>query len=134
MNRPPRPSSGLLAALALLPALLAAGDGPRGAQLPGTQSRDVTLLPNGWRISPAGRHLTVGDLPLSMLESADGRYVVVSSNGWMKPTLTVIDVRNFYVRSKLTVDNAWLGLAGSPDGRRVYSSGGGDNSVHEYRF
>ena len=134
MNRTPRPSSGLLPALALLPALLAAGDGPRGAPLPGKQSREVTLLPNGWRISPAGRHLTVGDLPLAMLESADGRHVVVGSNGWMKPTLTVIDVRNFYVKSKLTVDHAWMGLAWSPDGRRVYSSGGGDNSVREYRF
>src|SRR5207247_5027182 len=80
MNLTPRPPSGLLPALALLPALLAAGEGPRGPQLPGKQSREVTLLPNGWRISPAGRHLTVGDLPLAMLESADGRHVVVSSN------------------------------------------------------
>jgi YVTN family beta-propeller protein len=134
MSGSPRPPARLLRALALLPVLLAAAQGPRGPQLPGKQSREVTLLPNGWRISPAGRHLTVGDLPLAMLESADGRYLVVSSNGWMKPTLTVIDVRNFYVKSKLTVDHAWLGLVGSADGRRLYSSGGGDNSVREYRF
>src|SRR5690349_17050850 len=121
MTGSPRPAR-LLPVLALLPLLLAAAQGPREAQHPGKQSREVTLLPNGWRISPAGRHLTVGDLPLAMQESADGRYVIVSSNGWMKPTLTVIDVRNFYVKSKLTVDHAWLGLAWSPDGRRLYSS------------
>src|SRR5882724_8860459 len=105
-----------------------------GARRPGKESRDVTLLPNGWRISPAGRHLTVGDLPLAMVESADGRYVIVSSNGWSKPALTVIDARNMYVKSKLTIDHAWLGLAWGPGGRMLYSSGAGDNSVREYKF
>ena len=104
------------------------------ARRPGKESRDVTLLPNGWRISPAGRHLTVGDLPLAMVESTDGRYVIVSSNGWSKPTLTVIDARNMYVKSKLTMDHAWLGLAWGPGGRLLYSSGAGDNSVREYKF
>ncbi len=101
---------------------------------PGKESRDVTLLPNGWRISPAGKHVTVGDLPLAMAESADGRHVIVSSNGWSKPVLTVVDPRNFYVRSRLIVDHAWLGLAWAPGGRRLYTSGGGDNSVREYEF
>jgi DNA-binding beta-propeller fold protein YncE len=101
---------------------------------PGKESRDVTLLPNGWRISPAGKHVTVGDLPLAMAESKDGRYLIVSSNGWSKPVLTVIDTKNLYVKSKLTLDHAWLGLAFSPSGRHLYSSGGGDNSVREYEF
>jgi YVTN family beta-propeller protein len=123
------------AATVMIAALLQAAEKPQApARLPGKESRDVTLLPNGWRIAPAGRHLTVGDLPLAMVESRDGRYVVVSSNGWAKPSLTVIDARNFYVKSKLTVDHAWLGLAWSADGQRLYSSGGGDNSVFEYRF
>jgi len=94
----------------------------------------VTLLPNGWRISPAGKHVTVGDLPLAMVESADGRHVIVSSNGWSKPVLTVVDPRNFYVKSKLTLDHAWLGLAFAPNGRRLYASGAGDNSVREFEF
>jgi DNA-binding beta-propeller fold protein YncE len=124
-------------AAALLAVLLVAtthAQAPSRGARPGKESRDVTLLPNGWRISPAGRHLTVGDLPLNLIESPDGRYLVVTSNGYSKPTLTVIDAQNFYVKSKLTVDHAWLGLAQSPDGRRVYSSGGGDNSVREYKF
>jgi DNA-binding beta-propeller fold protein YncE len=132
MRRFPLPAAAAALGLA---ALLQAAEKPRPpAERPGKESRDVTLLPNGWRISPAGRHLTVGDLPLAMVESADGRYVIVSSNGWAKPTLTVIDTRNFYVKSKLTVEHAWLGLAWSADGQRLYSSGGGDNSVLEYRF
>jgi DNA-binding beta-propeller fold protein YncE len=127
-------TSRLSLAAAMLPALLSAGGGQGDVRTPGRESREVTLLPNGWRISPAGKHLTVGDLPLAMLESSDGRYLIVSSNGWMKPTLSVVDTRHHYVVSKLVLDHAWLGLAWSRDGRRVYSSGAGDNSVREYRF
>ncbi len=42
-----------------------------GAERPGREG-DSVLLPNGWRIAPAGRHLAVGDLPLAMVESPDG--------------------------------------------------------------
>jgi DNA-binding beta-propeller fold protein YncE len=122
------------AAILAAVALLGAGSQPSGPRRPGEESHGVTLLPNGWRISPAGRHVTLGDLPLAMVESRDGRYVITSSNGWSKPTLTVIDTANLYVTSTLTVDNAWLGLAWSPDGTRLYSSGGGDNSVLEYKL
>jgi len=40
----------------------------RGATLarPGPMGGGTTLLPNGWRIAPAGRHLFIGDLPLAM--------------------------------------------------------------------
>jgi DNA-binding beta-propeller fold protein YncE len=123
----------LVLCLLLSPGVLCAQTGD-GARRPGKESRDVTLLPNGWRISPAGRHLTVGDLPLAMVQSADGRHVVVSSNGWSKPTLTVLDPKNSYVRSRLTVDHAWLGLAWGPGGRKLYSSGAADSSVREFDF
>ncbi len=115
------------ALLASAPAGAAGGPG----RTPGPQGHGVTLLPNGWRIAPAGTHVGVGDLPLALLEAPDGA-LVVSSNGWSKPTLTVVDPTRFVVRSKLVVDHAWLGLAWGPDGRRFYVSGGGDNSVREY--
>jgi YVTN family beta-propeller protein len=60
--------------------------------------------------------------------------LIVGSNGYNKPTLSVVDPKRLVVRSKLTVDHAWLGLVASPDGRRVYSSGGGDNSLRSYRY
>ena len=36
---------------------------------PGRQTDGTTLLPNGWRIAPLGRHTQVGDLPMSMAAS-----------------------------------------------------------------
>src|SRR5512132_23040 len=90
------------------------------ARRPGSAAHGETLLPNGWRIAPAGHALSVGDLPLSMLEAPDGRYLVVANNGYLKPSLTVVDLQKLYVRSRLPLDNAWLGLAWHPDGKRLY--------------
>jgi DNA-binding beta-propeller fold protein YncE len=91
--------------------------------------RGVTLLPNGWRIKPAGRHITVGDLPLALAESPDGRFVIVSNNGYEKPTLTVVDLEGLVVRQTRAIDNAWLGLEFDPAGERIFSSGGNANAL-----
>jgi DNA-binding beta-propeller fold protein YncE len=99
---------------------------------PGSLGNGVTLLPNGWKIQPAGRHMSIGDLPLAMVESPDGNYLVVTNNGFAKPTLTIVDLKRGYVSSKTAMDHAWLGLAWHPDGRRVYSSGAGQTTVNEF--
>ena len=70
---------------------------PPPAALPGSLGDGVTLLPNGWKIKPAGRHMPVGDLPLAMVESPDGNYLVVTNNGYAKPTLTIVDLERGYV-------------------------------------
>jgi YVTN family beta-propeller protein len=76
----------------------------------------------------------VGDLPLAMVESSDGRHLVVSNNGHAKPTLTVVDLGRMHVTSRLPLDHAWLGLAWHPDGTRLYSSGAGGSTVDEILF
>ncbi|HVB37442.1 MAG TPA: hypothetical protein VND92_02855, partial [Vicinamibacterales bacterium] len=45
-------------------------------ELPG-QVDGATLLPNGWRIKPAGDSVTLGNMPLGMMASPNGRYLVV---------------------------------------------------------
>ncbi|MCX6551988.1 MAG: bifunctional YncE family protein/alkaline phosphatase family protein [Acidobacteria bacterium] len=108
--------------------------GPALPALPGSLGKGVTLLPNGWKIQPAGRHIMVGDLPLAMIESPDGSSLIITNNGYAKPTLTVVDLTRGYVASKTPLEHAWLGLAWHPDGRRVYSSGAGQTTVNEFYF
>ena len=119
-------------ALVLILSAAAAAFGDAAAPVrPGLMGGGVTLLPNGWKIAPAGRHLQVGDLPLAMLQSPDSRFLLVATNGYAKPTVAVVDLQHEYVRSALELDHAWLGLAWHPDGKRLYVSGAGNNTVHE---
>src|SRR5215510_12504795 len=95
-------------------------------QHPGALGGGVTLLPNGWKIAPAGRHVQVGSLPLALTESADGRFLFIASNGYLKPAITVVEIASQRVDDTLVLDHAWLGLARHPDGRRLYVSGAGN--------
>ena len=103
-------------------------------QQPGPEGRGVTLLPNGWRIAPVGRHLDAGDLPLAMAVHPDGHHLVITNNGWSKPSLRVVDLDRFQVIQKMPLDDAWLGLVWHPDGRRLFSSGAADNSIREVEW
>src|SRR4029450_4695537 len=71
---------------------------PRG---PGLLGRGVTQLPTGGRIAPAGRHIPIGDLPLNMVWSPDGRYLLVTNNGWSQPSITIFDTANLEIKSVL---------------------------------
>jgi DNA-binding beta-propeller fold protein YncE len=101
---------------------------------PGIVAPGITLLPNGWKISPAGHHIQVGDLPLNMVESPDGRSLIISNNGYAEPTLTIVRLSDEMVQSTIRLDHAWLGLAWHPDGRRLFVSGAANNTVHELFF
>jgi len=76
------------------------------ADRPGRLGKGETLLPNGWRIAPAGRHVMVGDLPLGMLVSPDGRWAIVTNNGYAKPTLTVVDLETLSAPDRTEIADA----------------------------
>src|SRR5262245_33825618 len=109
------------------------GDVPASPR-PGPLGNGVTLLPNGWKIAPAGHHVQVGSLPLAMAQSVDGKYLFVSSNGYLRPSISAIDIKSQRVVDTLVLDHAWLGLAVHPDGQRIYVSGAGNSTVHELRW
>jgi DNA-binding beta-propeller fold protein YncE len=52
----------------------------------------------------------------------------------MRPALAVVDIATWTVKNSYTLDNAWFGLAMSPDGTKVYVGGGGQNNVHEFAY
>jgi YVTN family beta-propeller protein len=125
----------LVLTLALVQTLVPrAQAGPAPAGVPGAQADGSTLLPNGWRLAAVGRHLAVSDLPLNVVQSLDSRYLVVLNNGIAKPSMTVIDVANWAVKSTVPLDNSWFGLAWHPSGNALYVGGGAQNNVQEFSF
>ena len=92
------------------------------------------LLSNGWRIAPVGKTLPLGTLPLNIVISPDRKYAVITNNGISKPSLTVVDLAAWSVKSTTPLEHAWLGLVWHPDGSRLYSSGGGQNNVQEFIY
>jgi YVTN family beta-propeller protein len=115
-------------------AVVTFGDGAPTTLRPGALGGGVTLLPNGWKIAPAGIHRQIGDLPLAMVESPDGRSLLVTTNGYAKPTVTIFDLEHEYIRGAVELDHAWLGLAWHPDGKRLFVSGAGNTTVHEMQY
>jgi YVTN family beta-propeller protein len=107
---------------------------PPASALPGNLTDGTTLLPNGWRIQPAGKHLRVGDMPLNLVQTPDSKYLVVTSNGLARPSFSIVDLATWTVKSTMPLDNAWYGLAWHPDGTRLYSAGAGQNNVQEFNY
>ena len=88
-----------------------------------------TLLPNRWVLTPAGKQIPVGDLPLNMALSPDGALLAVTNNGYSKQFISLIDAKGDSALQKLPVKKAFYGLAFSSDGQRLYASGGGDHQI-----
>jgi YVTN family beta-propeller protein len=102
--------------------------------MPGSMSDGTTLLPNGWRIQPAGKHVKVGDMPLNVVQTPDSRYMVVTSNGLARPSFAVVDIASWSIKSTMLLDHAWYGMVWHPDGTKLYSAGGAQNNVQEFNY
>ena len=103
--------------------------------LPGLQSDGFVQLPNQWRLRPVGTQIEVGDLPVNIAVHPDGRYLAVLHAGYGTHEVMVIDVQaRSRIVSRAVIDQAFYGLTFSPDGRRLYASGGEYEVVHAFEF
>src|ERR1700744_614111 len=82
-------------------------------------------LPNGWRITPAGKAIaTIEDMVLNTVVSPDGKIIVATHSGYLPHGIDVIDVKTRKLVQQIPLKTTWLGLAWSPDGHNLYVSGG----------
>ena len=100
------------------------------AQIPGkiNQTQQV-LLPNGWKLSPAGTSLPLGDLPLNIQLSPSGKMLAVTNNGESVQSVQLIDPVNEKELDKKVLGKSWYGLAFSHDEKTLYVGGGNDNMI-----
>jgi YVTN family beta-propeller protein len=89
-------------------------------------------LPNGWSLTPVGKSLALGDLPLNIAVSRSHRYAAVTNNGQSTQTIQLLDARNDVELDKVTIGKSWGGLIFSADERYLYASGGDDNWIIRY--
>lgn len=86
-------------------------------------------LPNGWALTPAGKSLPLGDLPLNMAVSPSKKLIAVTNNGQSVQSLQLIDTRKDVLLDSVILPKSWYGLKFSADGKMLYASGGNDNRI-----
>lgn len=89
-------------------------------------------LPNGWKLSPAGRALPLGDLPLNLVLSPRKKYLAVTNNGQSVQSIQLVDAKSEKLLHSVVIPKSWFGLAFSPDEKFLYASGGNDNWILQY--
>jgi YVTN family beta-propeller protein len=96
-------------------------------------AKQVTL-PNGWRLSPAGKSLPLGDLPLNLALNRSKTLMAVTNNGQSVQSIQLIDTRAEKIIDQVEIPKSWYGLTFSPDGKKLYASGGNDNCIRIYEI
>ncbi|HEY9535132.1 MAG TPA: bifunctional YncE family protein/alkaline phosphatase family protein [Mucilaginibacter sp.] len=103
------------------------------AQLPGKiEQTGQVLLPNGWKLSPAGTSLPLGDLPLNIQLSPSGKMLAVTNNGQSTQSIQLIDPVNEKLIDEKVIGKLWYGLTFSHDEKHLYASGGNDNWIIDF--
>ena len=124
----------LVCALLVVTCFAPAQEAPQPRIVPGLQPDQSILLPNGWTITPAGRQIPLSTLPMSMVVSPDGSHLLILNAGFLPPSISVVNVETLQETSRVPVDDAWLGLAFHPNGKKVYVGGGTRAVVYEFDF
>ena len=89
-------------------------------------------LPNGWHLTPVGKSLPLGDLPLNLVVSPTKKYLAVTNNGQSVQSIQLIDVKTQKVLHSKVIPKSWFGLCFSADEKFLYASGGNDNRILKY--
>jgi YVTN family beta-propeller protein len=89
-------------------------------------------LPNGWHLSPAGRSLPLGDLPLNITASKSKKLMAVTNNGQSVQSIQLINPATEKELDRVIIPKSWYGLKFSADEKFLYASGGNDNWILKY--
>jgi DNA-binding beta-propeller fold protein YncE len=91
-------------------------------------------LPTGVRLDPAGDVIDLGSLPINLVLAPEADKAVVVLSGWREQGVQVVDVKTRKVTQTVLQDGAFYGAAFSPDGHRLYVSGGNADFLFVYSW
>ncbi|QKJ30029.1 bifunctional YncE family protein/alkaline phosphatase family protein [Mucilaginibacter mali] len=97
-----------------------------------TLERSRVKLPNGWSLTPVGKSLPLGDLPLNIAISKSHRFAAVTNDGESTQTIQLLDAVADSELDKVEISRAWGGIVFSADERSLYVSGGDNNWIVRY--
>ena len=123
--------AGIIAVIAV-----AAAGGLGADRIPGPHGLEG-ITPNNWTLTPAGMQIPIGDRPMGAALSPDGRYLAVSNNGEGTQSLALVSTATGAIVQRIryrSPEALHVGLAWTPDGRRLFASAGGNNKIRAYEF
>jgi DNA-binding beta-propeller fold protein YncE len=86
------------------------------------------------RLDPAGEAVDLGSLPINLVLAPETDRAVVVLSGWREQGVQVVDLKTRKVTQMLLQDGAFYGAAFSPDGHRLYVSGGNTEMLFVYAW
>ena len=99
----------------------------------------ITVIPNGRLLTPSGKSIVVAPHPFGLALSGDGE-IAVTANSGIKP-ISISIIRNLTSAPEIrqvppgfsndtgVLESVFMGLAISPDNKKVYVAAGQDNSI-----
>ena len=94
--------------------VLTAGSSLCAQTLEQLKANQITL-PTGWKLSPVGSSITLGDLPLNISIAPNQKLAAVTNNGQSTQSIQLIDLKTQQVVDTKIIGKAWLGLIFSAD-------------------
>ncbi len=101
---------------------------------PGLQRDGSVQLPNQWSLHPVGKQLAVGDFPVNVALHPGGVYAAVLHSGYSQHDVRILGLKEGQTISTVALEESDYGLVWSPDGRRLYISGGGREVIYVFDF
>ncbi len=112
---------------------------PAGRLYTSITKNGTTVLPNGRLLTPSGKSLVVAPHPFGLALSSNGEIAVTANSGVSPLSISIIhnlttnpeiiQVPPGYSSNAGVLESVFMGLAISPDSRRVYVAAGQDNSI-----
>ena len=101
---------------------------------PGVQADGSMLLPNQWSLRPAGRQIKLGDFPVNIALSPDGRFAAVLHCGFSQHEVVIVDLAGPTVVDHAELGEAFYGITFSHGGEKLYCSGASGEVVYYFDF